>query len=59
MLLAYETLGSAEKEYHLIGRDTGAQIDYCHGALLLGPHASVDVFPRVTEWLDRQLTKEG
>jgi len=45
------TLASRDKRLVLIGRDTGARLDYGHTDLLLGTRAEVDVFPHVESWL--------
>ncbi|MEQ9364744.1 MAG: hypothetical protein RIF32_10890 [Leptospirales bacterium] len=36
----------------MLGRESGAEVDYCHTGLVLGDRAIQDVFPRVLEWLE-------
>ncbi len=47
-----ERLGSADKTFLVIGRETGFAHDYSHVDLVLGTHAHEDVYPRLIEWLD-------
>lgn len=48
----HQRLASAVREFHHLGRDSGANADYGHGDLLIGDHAPRDVFPVVTQWLE-------
>ncbi|MBW2525861.1 MAG: alpha/beta fold hydrolase [Deltaproteobacteria bacterium] len=45
------TVASPQKRLVVVGRQSGAQMDYGHTDLLLGRHAAIDVFPHVDEWL--------
>lgn len=49
---AYDRAASKHKEYVMLGRESGAEVDYCHTGLVLGDRAIQDVFPRVLEWLE-------
>ena len=51
---AIELAGSAEKQFRVIGRATGAGREYDHLDLLLGGHAHEEVFPPVIEWLSQR-----
>lgn len=53
-----ERLGSADKTFTIVGRQTGFAHDYSHVDLLLGRHAHEDVFPHVTAWLDARRPAE-
>lgn len=48
---AFDALGSTEKEWIVIGEANGQTADYNHMDLLLGEHASKDVFDRVASFL--------
>lgn len=43
---------SKHKEYVMLGRESGSEVDYCHTGLVLGDRAIQDVFPRVLAWLE-------
>ena len=49
---AHDQASAKRKEYVMIGRESGAGMDYCHTGLVLGDRAIQDVFPRVLEWLE-------
>lgn len=53
---AYERLGSADKTFEVLGRETGCDVDYGHGDLLLGRAAPAEVYPRITGWLRTHLS---
>jgi pimeloyl-ACP methyl ester carboxylesterase len=44
-------LGSPHKEIRIIGKAGGARADYGHTDLLLGRHATREVFPHLSAWL--------
>jgi pimeloyl-ACP methyl ester carboxylesterase len=44
-------LGSPDKEIRIIGKAGGARADYGHTDLLLGRHATTEVFPHLGAWL--------
>jgi pimeloyl-ACP methyl ester carboxylesterase len=49
----YERLGTADKEYRLLGKAHGQAADYGHGDLLLSRRAPAEVFPLLEDWLLR------
>lgn len=49
---AYDLCGSKVKEYHVLGKQTGYQCDYCHTGIVLGDRARDEVFPMVRDFLD-------
>lgn len=49
---AYDRARSKKKKFVLLGRDTGAELDYCHTGLVLGDRAIQDVYPLVLDWLE-------
>jgi predicted alpha/beta hydrolase len=49
----FERLGTADKEYRLLGKAYGQAADYGHGDLLLSRHAPAEVFPLIEDWLLR------
>ena len=48
----WHRLGTSCKRLWIVGRRTGAKLDYGHTDLLLGPRAPREVFPHVARWLD-------
>jgi pimeloyl-ACP methyl ester carboxylesterase len=55
----YRRIGSADKVFHVIGRQLGSAHEYSHADLVLGRWAPDDVYPIVLRWLDahRQPTR--
>ena len=52
MRSTYLALGASLKEFYLMGKETGARHDYCHGGLVLAQHAPTEVYPVIERWLD-------
>lgn len=50
---AYDALGSSEKRWVVLGEGNGQSADYNHMDLLLGDHASKDVFPLIAAFLGK------
>lgn len=50
---AFEAVSSTEKRFVILSRAQKFSVNYGHFDMLLGPHAAVDVFPVVVDWLDR------
>jgi len=48
---ALDWVGSDKKEFKLIGLASGAQTDYGHLDLLIGPRVEQEVFPTIADWL--------
>ncbi len=57
----YRRIASQEKTFRIVGRAHGCARNYSHADLVLGRHASDDVFPIVLEWLEtrRAATRRG
>lgn len=55
----YDQVSSRDKEFHVVGRATGAKNDYSHADLILGLHAPEDVYPLIRRWLDRHREARG
>ncbi|MHA1568969.1 MAG: hypothetical protein ACTSXZ_05830, partial [Alphaproteobacteria bacterium] len=51
VLAAYESFGSKEKKFVVLGRAHGHQGDYGHMTILIGPHVAEEVFPEIVAWL--------
>jgi pimeloyl-ACP methyl ester carboxylesterase len=49
----FEAVGSADKEYVLLGRQEGFEKDYQHLEMVVSKEAAREVYPRITAWLDR------
>ncbi|MEW6778216.1 MAG: alpha/beta fold hydrolase [Bdellovibrionota bacterium] len=50
--LAYDIIGSKEKKFSIFGREAGHKVDYGHVDLILGRHASREVFPEILGWME-------
>src|SRR5690606_3873526 len=50
---AFDSCGSRQKEFRIMGREGNVPHDYCHTGLMLADRAILDVYPVVLEWLDR------
>lgn len=48
----YNRVRSRDKEFRIIGRQTGAGNDYAHADLILGLNAPRDVYPVILRWLE-------
>lgn len=55
---AYRRLGTKQKAFIELGRLQGQKEDYGHGDLLVGRHVETEVFPLITDWLDKHSTKK-
>lgn len=49
----FDRVSSSDKEFVIVGRETGASDDYGHVDLILGKNAHRDVFPMIRAWIDR------
>jgi pimeloyl-ACP methyl ester carboxylesterase len=49
----FDHISSEEKEFLVMGKDTGCQADYGHVDLILGVRAPREVYPKIYEWLER------
>ncbi len=49
----FDRVSSKDKEFVVVGRETGAATEYGHVDLILGRNAPDDVFPTIASWLDR------
>ncbi len=49
---AFDKTASKAKEFHVMGREEGIPVDYCHTGLVLGDRAVLDVFPIILDWLN-------
>ncbi len=50
--VAYDLIGSKEKRFTVFGREGGHKLDYGHVDLILGRHASREVFPEILSWIE-------
>jgi len=48
----YERVSSKDKQLHIIGKKEGFLCDYDHLDILIGKHASQDLYPVIEEWLE-------
>ena len=55
VLAYYQGVGAPQKEFVIAGRAHGFAVDYGHLDLPLGDHARDEVFPLISEWIDRAL----
>jgi pimeloyl-ACP methyl ester carboxylesterase len=53
VLAYYQGVGAAEKAFVIAGRAYGFSVDYGHLDLPLGDHAQEEIFPLISEWVDR------
>ncbi len=49
----HKRLGSTDKAFRVIGRINGHRADYGHDDIIIGRHSKTDVFPYITDWLDK------
>jgi pimeloyl-ACP methyl ester carboxylesterase len=49
----FERISSPNKEFVVVGRESGARLDYGHVDLILGKDAPEDVFPMIAAWIAR------
>jgi pimeloyl-ACP methyl ester carboxylesterase len=49
----YDRVSSREKEFLVVGRESGASREYGHVDLILGERAPEDVFPAIARWIER------
>jgi len=47
-----ERLGGPDRTFLLAGRENGFDTDYGHADLIASPHARVELWPRLIEWLE-------
>ena len=47
----YDAVGSAERSWIVLGKESGALFDYGHTDMVLGERAAVEVFPYIESWL--------
>ena len=47
----YESLGSEDKRFIVLGKATGCRHDYGHIDPVLGRYAEAEVWPHILEWL--------
>jgi len=52
VMFAYDRVGSTDKKHRRFSKANGDSADYGHGDLILGYHATEEVFPPIVEWLD-------
>ncbi|HYD48428.1 MAG TPA: alpha/beta fold hydrolase [Terriglobales bacterium] len=48
----FRCVGSRDKAFVVVGRDSGFAHDYSHADLILGKHAPQDIFPLISDWLE-------
>lgn len=48
----YRRIASKEKAFRIVGQAHGCARNYSHADLILGLHASDDIFPVILEWLE-------
>jgi pimeloyl-ACP methyl ester carboxylesterase len=48
----FDRIASTDKEFRVVGKQSGFAHDYSHADLVLGLHAPTDVYPMVRDWLD-------
>ena len=48
----FDQYGGPEKEWVLLGVEQGFSKDYEHVEMILSKEASVEVWPRIADWLD-------
>ena len=48
----FDAFGSEEKEWVLLGVEQGFAKDYGHVEMIVSKEASVEVWPRIADWLD-------
>lgn len=53
---AHEALGSTDKTFLIVGRESGFSVDFGHDDLLAGRAAPAEVFPRIADWLAARST---
>jgi pimeloyl-ACP methyl ester carboxylesterase len=49
----FDHVSSTDKEFVIVGRESGASADYGHVDLILGKDAPRDVFPLIQGWIER------
>lgn len=49
----YRRIGTSKKRFVVLGKEFGHTADYSHWDLILGRHASQEVFPLIADWLSK------
>lgn len=50
--VAYDLVASKDKRFSIFGKEAGHKVDYGHVDLVLGRHASREVFPEILGWIE-------
>ena len=51
----HDVIASPVKELHIMGKESGCQVDYAHEDLLIAKTAQQEVYPVIGKWLEKQL----